>query len=157
MLKKGDKAPDFFLKNQDDIEIGLRDFGSKTIVLYFYPKDNTSACTLEAQDFSALMPSFEEMDSIVVGVSPDSPKSHKKFIVDKQLNIILLSDSQRQVMGAYGTYGSKIMYGKEVRGVIRSTFIIKDGIILESFYNVRAKGHAHYVLETLKRTNSISE
>nr|WP_104697633.1 MULTISPECIES: peroxiredoxin [unclassified Helicobacter] len=154
MLRKGDKAPDFFLKNQDDIEIGLRDFGSKTIILYFYPKDNTSACTLEAQDFSNLSPLFEEMDSIIVGISPDSPKSHKGFITNKQLNIILLSDSQRQVMSAYGTYGSKIMYGKEVRGVIRSTFIIRDGIVLESFYNVRAKGHAHYILETLKKINS---
>lgn len=149
MLKKGDKAPDFCLKNQDDIEVSLKDLIDRDIVLYFYPKDNTSGCTLQAQDFSCLKEEFEKKGVIIVGISPDSPKSHKNFIQNKQLDIMLLSDIEKVVMKAYGAYGKKMMYGKEVFGVIRSTFIIKEGRIVEAFYGVRAKGHAQKVLEFL--------
>lgn len=149
MLKIGDKAPDFVLKNQDDIELGLKDLGSKSIVLYFYPKDNTSGCTLEAEEFTALLGEFEKKNAVVIGVSPDSTKSHKKFIASKNLAHILLSDEQKEVALAYGAYGKKMMYGKEVMGIIRSTFVIKEGVIVGAFYNVRAKGHAQKVLDSL--------
>lgn len=149
MLKKGDLAPDFCLKNQDEIEVSLKDLIDRDIVLYFYPKDNTSGCTLQAQDFSCLREEFEKKGAIVIGISPDSPKSHKNFIQDKQLDIMLLSDIDKTTMKIYGAYGKKIMYGKEVFGVIRSTFIIKEGKIVETFYGVRVKGHAQKVLEFL--------
>lgn len=149
MLKIGDKAPDFVLKNQDDIELGSKDLGSKSIVLYFYPKDNTSGCTLEAEEFTALLGEFEKKNAVVIGVSPDSTKSHKKFIASKNLAHILLSDEQKEVALAYGAYGKKMMYGKEVMGIIRSTFVIKEGVIVGAFYNVRAKGHAQKVLDSL--------
>ena len=149
MLKIGDKAPDFVLKNQDDIELGSKDLGGKSIVLYFYPKDNTSGCTLEAEEFTALLGEFEKKNAVVIGVSPDSTKSHKKFIASKNLAHILLSDGQKEVALAYGAYGKKMMYGKEVMGIIRSTFVIKEGVIVGAFYNVRAKGHAQKVLDSL--------
>lgn len=149
MLKIGDKAPDFVLKNQDDIELGSKDLGGKSIVLYFYPKDNTSGCTLEAEEFTALLGEFEKKNAVVIGVSPDSTKSHKKFIASKNLAHILLSDEQKEVALAYGAYGKKMMYGKEVMGIIRSTFVIKEGVIVGAFYNVRAKGHAQKVLDSL--------
>ncbi|PAF47996.1 peroxiredoxin [Helicobacter sp. 12S02634-8] len=149
-LKIGDKAPSFRLKNQDDLEISSQDFGSKTIVLYFYPKDNTSGCSIEAIDFTSLLGEFASKGAVVIGISPDSPKSHKKFIADKALKHILLSDPDKSVASAYGAYGKKMMYGKEVFGIIRSTFVISpDGYIRNAFYNVRAKGHASKVLESL--------
>lgn len=153
MLKIGDIAPDFCLKNQDDIEIGLKDLGSKAIVLYFYPKDNTPGCTLEGKDFTALLKEFESQDAIVIGVSPDSTKSHRNFIEKQELQHILLSDPDKKVASSYGAYGKKMMYGKEVMGIIRSTFIIKNKTILQAFYNVKTKGHAQNILETIKMTS----
>lgn len=151
MLKNGDKAPHFCLKNQDDIEVCLSDFASKNIVLYFYPKDNTPGCTTEALEFSELLGEFSKLDCIVIGVSPDSAKSHQNFIAKQNLNVLLLSDKDKNVAASYNAYGKKMMYGKEVMGIIRSTFIIKDGIIKEAFYNVRAKGHAQNILEAVKK------
>lgn len=149
-LKIGDLAPDFKLKNQDDIEVSLKDLNTKTIVLYFYPKDNTPGCTIEANDFTEMLKDFEKKNVVVVGISPDSPKSHKKFIENQNLKHILLSDPDKIVATNYGAYGKKIMYGKEVLGIIRSTFIIDTkGHIQKVFYNVKAKGHAQDVLESL--------
>ncbi|PAF46570.1 peroxiredoxin [Helicobacter sp. 12S02232-10] len=149
-LEVGDQAPDFRLKNQDDIEIGLKDLISKRIVLYFYPKDNTPGCSIEAQDFTEMLHNFAQKGVVVVGISPDSPKSHKKFIQNKELKHILLSDPDRSVASSYGVYGKKMMYGKEVFGIIRSTFVIDtDGRIQKVFYNIKAKGHAKEVLENL--------
>ena len=123
---------------------------AKRVVLYFYPKDNTSGCTIEAEEFSALIESFEAKDSIIVGISPDSPQSHQKFIAKKSLKVLLLSDTDKSVATKYGVYGKKMMYGKEVQGIIRSTFVIeRDGKISHSFYNVHSKGHAQKVLEVL--------
>ncbi|MCE3038106.1 peroxiredoxin [Helicobacter anatolicus] len=150
MLKIGDIAPEFCLKNQDDIEIYLKDLESKTVVLYFYPRDNTPGCTLEGRDFSALLGEFEECGAVVVGVSPDSTKSHRNFIEKQQLQHILLSDPDKKVASSYGAYGKKMMYGKEVFGIIRSTFIIKDKKIQHAFYNVKTKGHAQSILDILK-------
>ena len=150
-LKSGDKAPEFSLPNEDNVEIALRDLDGYTIILYFYPKDNTPGCTTEADEFSALKEEFKAQNAVIVGISPDSAASHRKFIESKKLNIILLSDENKAVASLYRAFGKRVMYGKEVLGIIRSTFIIKNGIILESFYNVKAKGHAQKVLEKLQK------
>lgn len=150
-LEVGELAPIFNLKNQDEIEVGLKDLAGKIVVLYFYPKDNTPGCTIEAEDFTQMLDDFSKKNAVVVGISPDSSKSHKKFIQNKELKHILLSDPQNVVATSYGAYGKKMMYGKEVFGIIRSTFIISpEGKILQAFYNVRAKGHASNVLGYLR-------
>lgn len=149
-LHIGDKAPHFRLKSADSTEIALKDLATKRVVLYFYPKDNTPGCTIEAQEFSALLESFEAKNTIIVGISPDTPQCHKNFIDKKSLKVLLLSDSDKQVARAYGAWGKKMMYGKEVEGIIRSTFVIDtNGIITHCFYNVRAKNHAQKVLEAI--------
>lgn len=149
-LEIGDKAPDFKLKNQDDVEISLKDLLSKKVILYFYPKDNTPGCTIEALDFTEMLDDFAKKGAVVVGISPDSAKSHKKFMENKALKHILLSDIDKTVATNYGVYGKKMMYGKEVFGIIRSSFIIdKNGNIEKIFYNIRAKGHAKDVLDSL--------
>lgn len=150
-LEIGDIAPSFALQNQDGVEVRLQDILGKTLVLYFYPKDNTSGCSLEAQDFTSLLGEFQSLGANVVGVSPDSIQSHKRFIEAKGLKLMLLSDPSRSVSASYGAYGMKKMYGKEVQGIIRSTFVIsKEGKILKTFYNVKAKEHAGKVLEFVK-------
>lgn len=151
MLKIGESAPDFSLKNQDGVEVRLSDFSNKCVVLYFYPKDNTPGCTTQAIEFSSLLSDFMARDCIIVGVSPDAPRSHQNFIQRNNLNILLLSDPDKYVASLYGAYGPKKMYGREVMGIIRSTFIIRDGVIKNLFYNVRAKGHARDVLNLINQ------
>lgn len=149
-LQKGDKAPNFRLKSSDETEIALQDLLAKRVVVYFYPRDNTPGCTIEAEEFSALLKEFEAKNAVVVGISPDSPKCHQGFIAKKALKVLLLSDPDKSVASAYGAYGTKMMYGKEVQGIMRSTFVVeRDGSIGQIFYNVRAKGHAQKVLESL--------
>lgn len=150
-LEIAEMAPSFVLQNQDGVEVRLQDILGKYLVLYFYPKDNTSGCTLEAQDFTSLLGEFEALGANVVGVSPDSIQSHKKFIEAKGLKLMLLSDPDRSVSASYGAYGEKKMYGKVTQGIIRSTFVISsEGKILKTFYNVKAKDHAGKVLEFVK-------
>lgn len=154
MLKEGMKAPDFTLLNQDGIEVSLRDLLGKKLVLYFYPKDHTSGCTLEAQDFMCLLDAFQQAGANVIGISPDSIKSHQTFAQKHHLNFLLLSDSAKQVASLYGVFGEKKLYGKTYQGIIRSTFIISAcGEILKIFYNIKAKGHAQNVLEALREFN----
>lgn len=149
-LQVGDKAPNFRLKAADGTEIALADLLAKRVIIYFYPKDNTPGCTIEAEEFSALVKEFDTRNAIVVGISPDTPKCHQNFIDKKSLKILLLSDEDKSVANSYGAYGKKMMYGKEVYGIIRSTFVIaQNGHIEQSFYNVKAKGHAKTVLESL--------
>lgn len=148
-LQAGDSAPDFSLPNAQGVKVSLQDFGSKIIVLYFYPKDNTSGCTIQAQDFSNLLSDFLAKNAVVIGISPDSTKSHQNFIDKYNLAHILLSDSDKSVASSYFAYGKKMMYGKEVQGIIRSTFVVQNGKILHALYNVKAKGHAQAVLELL--------
>lgn len=150
-LQSGDTAPLFSLPNEDNVAISLQDLFGYTIVLYFYSKDNTSGCTTQAQEFSALMPEFERLNTIVVGISPDKTTTHKKFIQSKDLKVILLSDVDKSVATKYHAYGKKMMYGKEVQGIYRSTFVIREGKILQSFYNVKAKGHAAKILEYVEQ------
>jgi peroxiredoxin Q/BCP len=145
------KAPEFCLPNQDETEICLRDLAGKWVVLYFYPKDNTPGCTTEACDFTNEVEEFEDLDAVILGVSPDSPKKHRNFIEKKDLKITLLSDEDKTVLKAYGAWGLKKNYGREYEGVIRSTFIISpDGEIAHEWRNVRVKGHVEKVKEKLK-------
>ena len=151
MLEVGQKAPDFCLPNQDEVEICLRDLSGKWIVLYFYPKDNTPGCTTEACDFTASLPDFEGLDAVILGVSPDSPKRHRNFIEKKNLKITLLSDEEKKVCELYGVWQLKKMCGKEYMGVVRSTFLISpDGKIAHIWNKVRVKGHVEAVKEKLE-------
>ena len=154
-MEVGLLAPEFCLPNQDEIEICSRDLKGKWIVFYFYPKDNTPGCTTEACDFTAANDSFEDMNAIILGVSPDSPKKHRSFIEKHLLGITLLSDESTQVAQNYGVWQKKQMCGKEYMGIVRSTFIISpDGKIAASWTNVKVKDHAKNVktkLEELQR------
>jgi len=151
MLKVGDKAPDFSLLADSGEEVSLAQFsGKKTVVLYFYPKDNTSGCTREAHSFRDHIDEFEKKDAVVLGVSPDSIKSHQNFKQKHDLNFILLSDPDHIVAEAYGAWGKKKMYGREYMGIIRSTFVIgKDGIIKHVFEKVKPADHAREMLKIL--------
>jgi peroxiredoxin Q/BCP len=152
MLKIGDKAPEFTLLNQDEVEISLKDLKGKWIILYFYPKDNTAGCTKEACDFSNGLDFFDDLDAIILGVSPDSAKAHRNFIEKQNLKITLLVDSEKEVMKSYFAYGIKKNYGKEYEGVIRSTFIINpDGLIAGAFYNVKATGHVERIKKEFQK------
>ena len=151
MLETGQKAPEFCLSNQDKVEICLRDLKGKWVILYFYPKDLTPGYTTEACEFTEAMPRFEELDAVILGVSPDSPEKHRKFIEKKELKITLLSDENKEVLKAYGAWGLKKMYGKEYEGVIRSTFLIDpDGNIAAVWPKVRVKGHVEAVKQKLE-------
>ena len=157
MINEGDKAPEFCLKGLDpegnEIELCLNDIlkEGKCVVLYFYPKDNTPGCTQEACDFRDNFNKIGDK-AIVIGVSPDSVESHKKFKEKYNLNFYLLSDPDRKVLQAYDAWGEKKMYGKTTVGVIRSTYIIKpDGTIVKKWKNVKVKGHVDKVIETLDK------
>jgi len=151
MLEVGQKAPEFCLPNQDENEVCLRDLKGKWIVLYFYPKDNTPGCTTEACDFTENLPDFENLDAVVLGVSPDSPKKHRNFIEKKGLGITLLSDEDKKVLKEYGVWQLKKMCGREYMGVVRTTFLIDPELkIAEIWKNVRVKGHVQKVKEKLK-------
>ncbi len=155
MLKIGDKAPEFCLPNQDEVEVCLRDLSGKWVVLYFYPKDNTPGCTTEACDFTNSLPEFEGLDAVVLGVSPDSPKKHRNFIEKKSLKITLLSDEEKEVCQKYGVWQLKKMCGREYMGVVRSTFLISpEGTIEAIWEKVRVKGHVEAVKEKLKEIRS---
>ena len=151
MVEVGQKAPEFCLPNQDNVEICLRDLKGKWVVLYFYPKDLTPGCTTEACEFTEALPDFEGLDAIILGVSPDSVQKHQKFIEKKDLKITLLSDEDKEVLKAYGAWGPKKLYGKEYEGVIRSTFIIDpEGKIAAVWPKVRVKGHVEAVKQKLE-------
>ena len=151
MLEVGQKVEDFCLPNQDEVEICLRDLLGKWIVLYFYPKDNTPGCTTEAIDFTTHLKEFEELGSVVIGVSADSPKKHRNFIEKKELGITLLSDEAHTVLEQFGVWQLKKNYGREYMGIVRSTFIIDpEGVIRAVWKKVKVKGHVEEVLAKLK-------
>lgn len=152
VLKDGDVAPAFGLLNSDGVEIGLRDFVGKNVVLYFYPKDNTPGCTSEACEFTQNYDEFIQNDTIIVGISPDSIESHSRFMQKFNLKHILLSDPQKEVAKAYGVWQVRKNYGREYLGIVRTTFLIdKDGKILKVYKNVKAKDHAAKVLADLAK------
>ena len=130
MISIGEKAPEFCIPNQDDVEICLRDLKGKWIVLYFYPRDNTPGCTNEACDFTDELEQFEDLNCVILGVSPDSTAKHRNFIQKKDLEITLLSDEDKDVCNKYGVWQLKKFMGKENMGVVRTTFLINpDGNI----------------------------
>jgi len=156
MIKIDEKAPEFCLPNQDDIEICLRDLKGKWIVLYFYPKDNTPGCTTEACEFTAAAPDFSQLDAIILGVSADSTKKHRSFIEKKELGITLLSDEETSMMQEYGVWQQKKNFGKEYMGIVRSTFIINpEGVVKAVFEKVRVKEHVAKVQAELERLQKV--
>jgi len=140
MLEIGNEAPAFCIQNQDEVEICLRDLKGKWIVLYFYPRDNTPGCTTQACDFTAALPQYEDLDAVILGVSPDTPKKHQNFIVKQNLEITLLADTEKNTCEAYGVWQLKKFMGRESMGVVRTTFIINpEGNIAEIFNKVSVR------------------
>lgn len=151
ILQAGQTAPDFKALDQNGTEISLADYSDRWLVLYFYPKDDTPGCTVEAIDFTGLVGEFQSLGADILGVSPDTTASHCKFIDKHSLEIKLLSDPEKQVIEAYKVWGLKKFMGKEFMGVVRSTFLIApDGTLAKVWSNIRAKGHAEKVLAELK-------
>jgi len=147
-LTAGDMAPDFSLPRNGGGTISLSDFAGKPVVLYFYPKDDTSGCTTEAIDFSGLAGEFEKIGATVIGVSPDSVKSHDKFAAKHNLSVVLAADEEHKALEAYGVWKEKSMYGKTYMGVERSTFLIdKAGKVAEIWRKVKVPGHAEAVFK----------
>ena len=151
-LKEGDKAPDFNLPASNGKNIALKDFkAKKRVILYFYPKDDTPGCTVEACGFRDNVKKVEGLDAVVLGVSPDAVESHNKFIEKFKLPFILLSDTEKKLCSDYGVWVKKSMYGREYMGVARTTFVIgKDGKIEKIYEKVKPEGHAEEILGFLK-------
>ncbi|SNB46930.1 peroxiredoxin [Geobacter sp. DSM 9736] len=152
MSLEGTKAPGFTLEGSDGKRHSLSDYAGKTVVLYFYPKDNTPGCTKEACAFRDLAPRLAAMDVVLLGISRDSLASHDRFIREFNLPFTLLSDPESNVMQAYGAYGEKISYGKKSIGTIRSTVVIgSDGTIVRHWPKVaKAEEHPAEVVEYLQ-------
>jgi len=151
MLEEGKKAPSFALKDQTGEVISLDSLKGKNVVLYFYPKDDTSGCTKEACNFRDELPKFSKLDAVILGVSPDSVESHRKFAEKYKLPFSLLSDEKKEVCDKYGAWQEKSMYGKKYMGVVRTTFIINEkGIIKKIFPKVKVEDHNKEVMEALK-------
>ncbi|OPF16005.1 thioredoxin-dependent thiol peroxidase [Microcystis aeruginosa KW] len=150
-LEVGQKAPEFATPNQRGEISKLADFAGQWLVLYFYPKDNTPGCSTEAIDFTALSPQFQQLNAVILGVSPDSEKSHCRFIEKHNLTIQLLSDPEHQLAEIYQVWGLKKFMGKEYMGIKRSTFLIDPpGNIAYIWSNVKVKAHAEAVLKKLE-------
>ena len=146
----GKPAPSFCLPDAEGKEVCLESFRGKWVVLYFYPRDNTPGCTLEAIQFSAALEKFAELGAQVLGVSTDSPESHVKFTEKHDLTVLLLSDTTHRVIEAYGAWRPKTFFGKEILGTSRDTFLIDpEGKIAEVWRKVSVKGHAEAVKEAL--------
>ena len=149
-LESGDKAPAFALPDADGKKVSLASFKGSKVIVYFYPRDDTPGCTKEACQFNDNLTAFAKAGVPVIGISPDSAASHIKFRNKYGLGFSLLSDPTRETMEAYGAFGEKMMYGKRVTGVIRSTFLIDEkGKVAKAWYSVKADGHAAKVLAEL--------
>jgi peroxiredoxin Q/BCP len=147
MLVVGDIAPDFTLMNQDSVAVTLSDYRNQWVVLYFYPKDNTSGCTREAIDFTEHLDEYKKLNAQVFGISPDSVKSHQNFIEKHNLKVDLLADPEHEVLEKYGVWQEKSMYGRKYFGVVRSTYLINpDGNIEKVWEKVNVDGHANDVM-----------
>lgn len=148
----GDKAPDFTLMSDDGKMVSLRDYLGKKIVLYFYPKDMTSGCTQEAQDFRDLVEEFKNANAVIVGVSKDSVQSHQKFKEKNNLPFTLLSDPEGKVLNLYGVWKKKSLYGRTFMGTERTTFLINEKGVVEKIYpKVSVKGHAQACLLDIRK------
>lgn len=151
MLEVGTKAPDFTLQDQDGKDVSLSDFKGKKVILYFYPKDNTSGCTKQACAFKELSPDFMEKDAIVLGVSKDSVASHKKFQEKYELPFELLSDPDHKVIEQYDVWKEKSMYGKKYMGIVRSTYLIdEEGNIEKALEKVKPQQNPEQMLKLVE-------
>jgi len=148
-IAEGAAAPDFDLETPDG-RVKLADFAGKTVVLYFYPKDDTPGCTTEAQAFTALAPEFKAAGVTVIGVSKDTIAKHKKFAAKYDLTISLGSDPEGEVIERYSSWVEKSLYGRQYMGIDRSTFLIRDGKITKIWRKVKVAGHAQQVLDAAK-------
>ena len=150
MIREGQKAPAFTLPSSEGKDVSLSDFKGRPVVLYFYPKDDTPGCTREACAFRDSQAAIRKAGAVVLGVSPDSLAAHDKFKAKYRLNFPLLADPDKHLAKKFGAWGEKLMYGKKVTGMIRSTFVIDGrGIVRKVFPRVRVDGHAEQVLEAL--------
>lgn len=152
MLEKNQTAPAFSTPNQYNEMISLSDFrGSRNVVLYFYPKDDTPGCTIEANQFTELADEFAEADTVLLGVSKDSCESHRAFIDKFGLKVDLLADTSGELCDAYGVWQEKEKNGVKKKGIVRSTFVIgREGRLVEAMYGVTADGHAREILEKVR-------
>jgi thioredoxin-dependent peroxiredoxin len=147
MLVEGDPVPDVTLVGMEGKAVSPADFRGQKLVLYFYPKDDTSGCTREAQDFSAFAAEFEKAGTWLLGISRDSPESHAKFAAKYGLTVKLASDSDGSVCEAFGVWGEKSLYGRKYMGIDRATFLVdRDGTVARVWRKVRVPGHAEEVL-----------
>ena len=150
MPKVGDPAPDFTVATDGGGTLRLADLRGQRVVLYFYPRDNTPGCTTEACDFRDAAPRFADKNTVILGVSTDSVQSHDRFKAKHELPFPLLSDSDREIAEAYGTWREKSLYGKKFMGMVRCTFVIdEEGTIAAVYDKVRVKGHVEALLGTL--------
>ena len=151
MLSENEPAPEVTLTGSEGEQVRLGDFKGQKLVVYFYPKDDTSGCTREAQDFTALADEFEATGTWVIGVSKDSPKSHAKFRDKYELKVRLLSDEDGSACEAFGTWVEKSMYGRKYMGIERATFLVdRDGVVKRVWPKVKVPGHAAAVLEAAR-------
>jgi peroxiredoxin Q/BCP len=150
-LEQGQQAPDFVLTASSGQEVSLHQFRGKRVVIYFYPANMTPSCTQEACDFRDFSGQFRDLNAEVIGISPDTLKSHHKFAAKYELPFLLLSDPDHRVCELFGVWQLKKLYGREYMGVVRSTYLIdENGIIAKAWSNVRVKNHAAQVLSALK-------
>lgn len=150
-LSEGSKAPDFLLPGSDNKEHSLKDYLGQKVILYFYPKDNTPGCTLEAQAFRDNIEELRKLNAVVIGISRDTLASHEKFITKQCLPFVLLSDNEETVCNLYGVLKEKNMYGKKSIGIERSTFIIdEDGLLRKVYRKVKVDGHIEHIIGELK-------
>ncbi len=151
MIVEGEKAPDFTLEADDGREVSLKDYLGKIVVLYFYPRDNSPGCTMEAIEFRDIIDEFEKQGAVIVGVSKDSVESHQKFKQKHDLPFTLLSDPEGKVLDLYGVWKKKSLYGRTFMGTERTTFLIDEkGNVVKVYRKVRAKGHAQTCLLDLR-------
>lgn len=151
----GELAPDFDLATDGGGRARLADYVGRSVVLYFYPKDDTTGCTKEAQDFTAKAADFAEAGAVVLGVSKDSPKSHEKFKAKYELDLILASDPEGEMLARYGVWIEKSMYGRKYMGIDRSTFLIgPDGVVRQAWRGVKVPGHVDDVLKAAQSLES---
>ncbi len=150
-MEVGEQAPDFTLPGDGDTDISLSALQGSNVVVYFYPRDMTPGCTIEARDFTTLKPEFDAANTVVIGISKDSPARHDKFVAKHDLKIRLASDAEGTSLDAFAVWKEKKLYGRTFMGIVRSTFLIDaEGIIRQVWSKVKVKGHAQAVLDAAK-------